>query len=114
MVDADCPLIGDGEPPLTAADVDAGRIRGCNQIRCRDCGQIVKQIPHVVWRRPAPVGAILRAAYASDTLATCVEPRPDLTVRVYACECRSDNSVGIRSFDDLWDDYAHPWSCHGH
>lgn len=114
LVSSEYPLLGPDDPPVSEADVQAGRIQGCNRIRCRNCGQIVKQIPHAIWKRPWPVGATLRDAYVHDTIASLVEPRPDVPHRAYACECRIESPFGATSLEALWEMSCHPWSCSGH
>jgi len=114
IVSSEHALLAPGDPPLSEADVRAGRIKGCSHIRCRSCGQIVKEIPHAIWKRPWPVGPTLQEAYVNDKLADFVESRPDLPHRAYACECTIESPFGATSLDVLWEISCHPWSCGGH
>lgn len=114
LVSSEYPMLGPGDPPLSEADVRDGRIKGCNHIRCRNCGQVVKQIPHAIWKRPWPVGPTLQDAYVNDTIASLIERRPDLPHRIYACECKIESPFGASSLDVLWEISCHPWSCGGH
>jgi hypothetical protein len=55
-------MLGPGDPPLSEDDVRDERIKGCDRVRCSNCGQIVKQILHAIWKQPWPVGPMLRDA----------------------------------------------------
>jgi hypothetical protein len=64
---------------------------------------------HIVANGSGPESDAARA----DETQGLLEQRADLVHRAYACRCNYQKAVGAMSFDDLWEDQAHPWSTVG-
>ena len=94
-----------------------GDVVGCNNLRCRRCGEAVRNATDV---RPAREGRPeafweILAATEDWTSLPWIEPAP--TIRLYACSCYVwTEAIQRRTAPPDWEDGdpVFPWRCAGH
>jgi hypothetical protein len=90
-------------------------IRGCTNLRCGFCKQIVRSAPELTLANPSP-NVDARALFETQDLASSPLTKPSKTSRLYTCACltHAESTQHPLVDEDLTIQSASQWSCAGH